>query len=464
MSEHHFDFPADTKQNPTPLGALISQSYRNEALKKKQSRQRKRIALSLLSLILIGLAYFGFFYPPTRDYLDNFLHKKSSGLDQDWQSRFDAKQETLSKDRTKVKWDGPSSFLTKAQRFNLIVDGGKITGSVAVKKEPIDQVKLRFQGFIYYDNVPTKETPVLVHNYVEDEDILHRGLRIKIRETDAEFTATIHLEEEGDDGSGTKKPVKAHLWFVIVFPEHYTTYDELSIKVKPASGESIDIGFLQTLGLEFAKVDLGAPCGSIEIDGSLITENLDTFSQSTTNINEVAPPPGKTISIFSKALSDELSLNILTGPVDKGSTKVNKVVASSARSGVQVNVKPDPNLRINSDLKFAPIDLKAYSAKGTISSRITLADESQVLSFDAKTISGSVLASISDDFSGKLDLNSEIQEMGFTPKDGSKSEIVLQKETSTRILATKSLSSSPEVGRGKINLFTRRGEAKVFFV
>ncbi|KAF9585135.1 hypothetical protein BGW38_003763 [Lunasporangiospora selenospora] len=438
MSEHHIDF----KQDSPLLEPLTTQSFRNEALKRKKIRQRKKIALGLLSLILIGLASFGFLYPSVREYLDRFFHKKSS----------------------EVEWDGPSLFKTKAQHFNLDVSGDGLSGIIEVRQGPVDQVELTIDGTIFYGD--NSKVPFHQNSLVKDEDTLHRGLHIKIKETDDDFIADIILQEEGDDGTGTQKPVSALLKFTIVFPESYKTYQSLSISARTSKEEDrfIDILIAEDLVVEFKTLGIQADTGSILARNTLVTETLVSFSYHGSTFSGIKAAPGKSLEIHSKTDSLALEMTVLTTPLNDAEADPHSVYVSSKSGNVILLAYPDLSSITELGASPAKVNIEATSKTGFVDVTVDFEDDSQHLSLYAKSYAGNVFATISDKLAGSLELKSEKKSVNVLPKKGSESEIVYEEKTSTKIFAHKTLPSGSRVQNSDVFLTSKDGHAELAFV
>ncbi|KAF9575757.1 hypothetical protein BGW38_008189, partial [Lunasporangiospora selenospora] len=346
----------------------------------------------------------------------------------------------------------------------LAVSGGKLSGPIEVVKEDVDQVELRIEGFVFYDDKSASLATIPIQSNNGNGDILHRGLRIEIKKTITDFSATIHLEDKGDDGSGTKKPVSAFLFFKIVFPKDYDSYKSLTIETNPIPGEQLDIFIPKALEIEFTNLDIHATSGKIQIKDTIITENLKTYSYQNTFIHEVKPARGDRITISSSTVSEKLHINVLTGPVGGHETEINRVIVGSKTGEVAVKIRSDKDTKPGPNARLAPIDVSANTVSGAINLDIAPADESQAVLVYARSVTGVVQSTLSDDYSGSIDLTSDNAEVDLIPKEDSKSVIEFDEKSSYHIQATKYLSSSTEIGDGSITLFSKRGDAKVTFV
>ncbi|KAF9585131.1 hypothetical protein BGW38_003759, partial [Lunasporangiospora selenospora] len=373
-------------------------------------------------------------------------------LGHDWQSRIDAKKGALSRVGTEVEWDGPSVFKTEAQVFLLNVGGGKLSGRVEVKREPIDQVELRISGTVYYLGGLVKEATIPFHksDLTGNVNIVHRGLRIEIEKDNYHFSADIHLEDKGDDGTGTERPVGAVLLFTIVFPENYKSYNILSLTTDPSEDEILDILFLQRLNIEFSSVDLQATKGEVQVKETIITQSIITRSLLRTTI-QVKPALGKALRVDSITTNKPLEINILTAPADDE----HNLLMFSDKSKVILSVKPDPESSAIRDTQPVGITID-IQASDSIDARIELTDGVQTLKMDAKSEIGSVLTSITENYKGDIILKSEKQEVGLFPKKGSKSVIIILQKYKNFIKAFKPLA--PGKGeRGSIYLESNEG-------
>ncbi|KAF9585133.1 hypothetical protein BGW38_003761 [Lunasporangiospora selenospora] len=453
MLEHHINIPADNKQYDTLLEALINQEYCSEAHRKKERRlQRRKAKWCFLSVLYVFFVYFGFLHPATHHYLGRFLHRGSSGLENNGNSQ----------PGSEVSWDGPAIFKTEADNFKLYVSGKRLTGGVYVKQQPVDQVELHIEGTIRYDSASVKvnAAPIYKGSLYEAEDTLHRGLRISIRETATDFIAMIRLEEEGDDGNGNQVPLSADLQFTIVFPEDYSSYKSLSIETKPSTANTLNIHLLEKLEIEFLTLNLQASSGSIEVAERIVVKNLITYSLLGTDIFEVLAVPGEPIMVSSNTASGTLDINVLTSSVDSGVTQPNRLFLGSGGGEVYSTIGPDPD---SADSEHAGINLSVNTVSGLLHSTVRLADESQVLLATVKSFSGSIDFVVSDKYSGSLGLSSEFESVELLPKENSKSKIVYEEKTSSKIVATKSLASSPDVGSGKLALSSPNGQVRISF-
>ncbi|KAF9426694.1 hypothetical protein BGZ76_002646 [Entomortierella beljakovae] len=358
-----------------------------------------------------------------------------------------------------IDWDGPSTFVTDAQNFQLRFGRGQHYENVQVLTGNVDQPTLHISGKIspdnHLDNGKKNYGDLIVSHKDTDIEIERLGLHIKIKETNDLFDAYIWFEDHTVSEGNYEYRACADLRITVTLPKSYKNYNSIVIN---GAVTSVDVVDLDTIA--FNKLDLSTSVGHISTMGELFVDEFKAHTNTgKTEVESIQVTEGS-----NKALDVKVSSNTGRASVGVKTTRVcndepHKIDVTTGTGSVKVDATPSSSSSNTGNVGH--LNINAQSRTGGVDASIKLAGAEQKLSLNVNTNTGSVRAAVSDEFLGHFKVETNTGSTTVKEASGSKSHINYQKLTSKYKSGVKTLGN--EEHQSQINLQTRTGSAFLQF-
>lgn len=404
------------------------------ALAIKVSKKKKTIVkkVALVLLVILGYLFYKFvlpiyydspFYPPWRHHDHGVIIgdtcSHDSGLLRHDVCRANA-----------VTWDGPSTFSTASERLMLTFGRGNIKAKVYVQTSAhVQEPTLKMAGYVSPVDDKDSDDVGIVSALMSNTDdpsttqIEHQGVNLQI--TKDAFVCEVQIKYQDRKlvtPEGEKYCACAHLTVHVLLPESYTKYIQLYIHGGTADVEILD---LENIGFQELWFEVGT--GSVKSTGTLVVDALavgvmtgNVEIESIESATEGAP-----LAVVAEVLTGDITLSATT----KLANAAHDVQASSKTGSVKVTVVPSSSLT-SSWSKPADLHIRATTSTGDARALVELESRQHTLRLEVSSSTGSASALISDDFTGQLHVESELDSAKVYEAEESESEIQYEKETS----------------------------------
>ncbi|KAG0329252.1 hypothetical protein BG000_000140 [Podila horticola] len=293
-----------------------------------------------------------------------------------------------------IPWNGPSIFSTASDRFLLTFSKGNMAAKVTVKTSAhVLEPTLKIAGYVSPvdddddDEDGTEPVVVIKNNGETKTDIEHQGVVVQITEDDYAYDIQIQYQDRVlRTPSGDKYCACARFEFLVMLPESYTQYSQMFIRGATAEIEVFDVDDIRFGELWF-EVGEG---------------------------------------------------NVLVQPATKGAPLA--VVAETATGDVTLHARTKP----------ADLNIHATTVEGSVRALVELESRAQTLRLDASSSTDSASALLSDDFSGRFRVESQLEANVYEAEE-SESKITYEKQTSLVKEGVKSFARETPL-EGHVNL------------
>lgn len=300
-------------------------------------------------------------------------------------------------------------------------------GKVNVQTAQVNEPTLKLTAFVSPDDKEGQDLIVPVSqssSKVNGKSIIkidHLGLNLEIIDDKDVFDVQIWFENHSaHTPDGREYRACARVEAQVLFPESYTSYKELLI-----SGTVVDSRVNNLDNIKFDQLGF-----NIEVGGVLATDNLlvDEFSAvvktGRVEIESVEPATKDApLRVVTKVVTGHASVHAKTKPAQKA----HDVVVTSNTGSVQVTASPSSSS--SSSDKPADLNIRASSKVGSVRAIVQLTSRQQLLRLDASSSTGSVSAQVSDEFSGRLHVETHLGSTYVKEASGSESKVEYQKQT-----------------------------------
>ncbi|KAF9103214.1 hypothetical protein BGX27_010679 [Mortierella sp. AM989] len=414
----------------------------------KKSRRHKSWG-RLLGLILLGYVLYSFF-----DSKDNHHRGRHLNTDSEVFAGHQGSKDVIydSCRQNAVDWDGPSTFETQAQNFQLRFGKGKYSSHVQIHTGSVTKPTLRVGGKISPEGND--------HIILKGDETARLGLHIEIKETENLFDVFIWFEDRTVDDGWRKYPACALLDISIILPETYIRYSSILVDGAVTSIDAHDLD-----SIAFDKLDLETAVGHITTTGEVfVDEFLTRVSTGKTEIEsvQVTEKSEKALNVKVSTNTGHVAVGVKTASVGKDEGKHHSIDISSNTGSVKVDITPSPST--DSAKNPGHLDVKAQTRTGSVKSTIQLASTEQNLYLTSGSGTGSVDAFVSDVFSGHFKVETRTGSARVQEAPGSDSHISYEKQTTQFKSGIKIFEGDDSIeDQPQIDLRTGTGRASLVF-
>lgn len=284
----------------------------------------------------------------------------------------------------------------------------------------------------------------------------HLGLNLEIIDDEDLFDVQIWYENHSaHTPEGHEYHACARVEVQVLFPESYTSYKELTI-----SGPVVDIRANNLDNIRFDLLAFGVAVGNVVATNNLLAD--DFLAEVKTGRVEI-----ESVEAATKDAPLKVAANVVTGHATvhaktKPAQKAHEVIVASNTGSVQVTVSTSSSSSSSSVNKPADLNIQAKSKVGSVRANVQLESRQQLLRLDASSNTGSVSAQISDEFSGRLHVETRLGSTYVKEASGSESKIEYQKQTGQVKDGVKRFRDE-EVQEGEVDLKSTLGRVVLEF-
>ncbi|KAF9389925.1 hypothetical protein CPB97_010335 [Podila verticillata] len=436
----------------------------------KAAKKKRKILKKLAGLVLLGYIFFHYILPALSN---NHSHRHQGHHDIAFDSNDldNTSSPTLSGDTIyhddfcktyAVQWDGPSIFSTTADRFRLNFGKGNLVSKVNILTAQVNEPTLKLTAYVSPDDNEGQDFTVPISQPADKLNIKsvikidHLGLNLEIIDDEDLFDVQIWYENHSaHTPEGHEYHACARVEVQVLFPESYTSYKELTI-----SGPVVDIRANNLDNIRFDLLAFGVAVGNVVATNNLLAD--DFLAEVKTGRVEI-----ESVEAATKDAPLKVAANVVTGHATvhaktKPAQKAHEVIVASNTGSVQVTVSTSSSSSSSSVNKPADLNIQAKSKVGSVRANVQLESRQQLLRLDASSNTGSVSAQISDEFSGRLHVETRLGSTYVKEASGSESKIEYQKQTGQVKDGVKRFRDE-EVQEGEVDLKSTLGRVVLEF-
>lgn len=403
----------------------------------KADKKKKKILKKLAGLVLLGYLFFHYILPAL---FHNHSHSHrghhdivvdSNDLDNTSAPSTSSGDTIYHDDLCKtyaVEWDGPSLFSTTADRFRLNFGKGNLVSKVNIQTAQVNEPTLKLTAYVSPDDNEGHDliVPILrPSDKLNSKSIIkidHLGLNLEIIDDEDLFDVQIWYENHSaHTPEGHEYRACARVEAQVLFPESYTSYKQLLI-----SGPVVDIRANNLGNIKFDQLGFDVAVGSVVATNNLLADDFSAVVK--TGHVEFESVEAATKDAPLKIVTEVVTGHATVHAKTKPAQKAHEVLVASNTGSVQVTVSTSSSSS-SSVNKPADLNIRASSKVGSVRANVQLESRQQLLRLDASSNTGSVSAQVSDEFSGRLHVETRLGSTNVQEASGSESKIEYQKQS-----------------------------------